>query len=391
MASCSPCQPNRQSAIRGKGWSLNRNRKNMNARVTSELDHCRDREGNEIIPDCKMTDRLHVLPGRDKWGEGAKNHDLSRVSGNFNRTVACQEAQRTDLGAFNSLTPSKANQAISRSVSFAYRNKESSPVLWERSESCLSLSSSTGKDLLPNSLNGNPCRDTWATAGVERYSSNNVPVILRNKRELRQSSNSASSADLIKRRSVEISQLRCALQEKVKAQQYRTYYLNSNYRKSWSDFPQTPENSRTRSRPKSVCGFVQADNYFDTERELLSSLEYRNNNRNNLRWACPQESSRVSSPPTLTNETRKLQYLVREPLSSPVRGQDLMVPYLCHRCSSPVGTKPEENYWSLCKEAEDESSRYCTPIGSPITKAPQRRIHYESPKPKTSENSSQST
>ncbi|MPC07798.1 Carotenoid isomerooxygenase [Portunus trituberculatus] len=197
-----------------------------------------------------------------------------------------------------------------------------------------------------------------------------------------------SSTDRIRRRSAEISQLRCALQEKVKAQQYRTYYQNTSYRKSWSDFPQTPEHSRIRSRPKSACGFLHTDDYFDTEREPLSSLEYRNNNRNMPRWGSPQQPSRVTSPPSFTSEERKLQYLMREPPTPPLSCQDRAGPYLCHKCSSPVRIRPEEYYWSTCGEDEDAPSRYVTPTTSPVHKASHCRTHCDNFKPGTSENDS---
>ncbi|XP_045135882.1 carotenoid isomerooxygenase-like isoform X1 [Portunus trituberculatus] len=383
VASYSPTHLGGFSAIREKGWSLKRNRKNImtNARVTL------DKEGNETRPDCAMASRVEIFQTMNSRDEGARNQNLKRVSSFTYGYAASQEAQRPSCGVLKPQGHRSAGHAIGRSVSFAYRKKETSSVLLEHKESCLSLSSSSERDL-SNSLNGNLCRHTWTTGSVGKYSENKIPVTLRNKREIHHSAEGISSTDRIRRRSAEISQLRCALQEKVKAQQYRTYYQNTSYRKSWSDFPQTPEHSRIRSRPKSACGFLHTDDYFDTEREPLSSLEYRNNNRNMPRWGSPQQPSRVTSPPSFTSEERKLQYLMREPPTPPLSCQDRAGPYLCHKCSSPVRIRPEEYYWSTCGEDEDAPSRYVTPTTSPVHKASHCRTHCDNFKPGTSENDS---
>ncbi|XP_050716720.1 carotenoid isomerooxygenase-like [Eriocheir sinensis] len=385
---CSPSQLKRLCASREKGWSLNRNKKNTMKPNYDQSDvQCgqetrKDKEDNDIIPNISHESPVKAQAEKEPVAMG--NED------NLNGNCSSQEAQEPDRNGFRSLTPLKTVPTISRSVSFAHRNKENSRELWERQESCLSLSSA-GRDHMPwnsessrpHSSLGHPSRNALMPGDGGWPSEGKVPVILRNKRELRQSSETASSTERIKRRSAEISRMRLALEEKVRAHQSRPSYMNSAYRSSWSDLPQSPHFIRPRSRPKSACGFSHMEDYYENENYPLSPLEHRNNNRNIPRWQNSCGPDGLASPHGMGSNTQRLY--------SPTNIQRDPGPVLCQRCSSPVRMGPQESFWSLCREGEDAPSRYHTPASSPAHRMPQIRTPGGSLKPKTAENKAQNT
>lgn len=390
----------RPPASREKGWSLNRNRKIiMNSNYDqSDISCCmetrKDKEDNDIH-ECGKTNQSHRPPVRDQAIKKPIDKDTKglKTSDDLNGNVLFQEAQeKTCCSGFRSPNYHNNSSSISRSVSFAYSNKNSRD-LWERQESCLSLSSA-GKDhmpsdlLRPHSSLSNPSRNTLAPGDGGRYSEGNVPIIIQSRKGLRESSEIFSSTERIKRRSAEISQLRLALEEKVKAHRYRSHYLNSTYRNSWSDLPRSSQFLSPQNRPKSACGFRHFEDYFENEHEPLSPLEHRNNNRNIYRWPSLREPGGRSSPNGLSTERLRLHYLGGDQLSSPYNTKKDSGPYLCHRCSSPVRIRPQESYWSLGKEDEDVPSRYHTPTGSPAHRPPQLRSCQVNSKAMTSESKS---
>lgn len=384
VASCSPSQPRRLSANREKGWSLSRNKKIMIKRNFNQTDVLgskgkrKDKEDNDTVPDFGDTNISHELLGKDQKAKEPVNEDKEELgtSDDLNGNLSLQKALECNIS--RSPAPRKTVSGISRSVSFAYRSKENMRDLWEQQEPCPSLYSA-GKEYVPrdssrpHSSLDNRSSNILVPGDIDRFSESKVPVILRDKTGLRQSSETFSSAERIKRRSAEISQLRLTLEEKVKAYQYRSSYTNSTYRNSWSDLPRSPQFFKSRSRPKSACGISHMEDYFENEREFASPLEQRNNKRN-------MSSERYGAPSlhSITSKTQKV--------FSPNNVQKDSAPYLCQKCSSPVRIRSQESLWSLCRKGEDTPSRYHTPSASPAHRMPQLNSYQGNPKPKSSEN-----
>ncbi|KAG7158541.1 carotenoid isomerooxygenase-like [Homarus americanus] len=198
-------------------------------------------------------------------------------------------------------------------------------------------------------------------------SNTKTTVKLRNKRRAAGSTTAAwpfSQLDLMKRRSAEISQLRHALEEKIRSQNstYSRFSTNMNghdYRRPNSEY------LTSSKRPSSVYGFRHRDNNLEKEnKEPLISL------RNNIYTSTQvrqQQHNRNSAPPG-SIDPRKLKYLMDDQRkSSPFLDHKTPGPLLCHNCSSPVNFSPYKysRSMSYCDEGEDTGSQYYTPMTSP--------------------------
>lgn len=211
--------------------------------------------------------------------------------------------------------------------------------------------------------------ETMENSTKDEPSSFKPTVKLRKKRHVNVDMNTSwpsPQIHLMKRRSAEISELRQALEKKIRNQNSQYNRLSSdmdNYR----DYTPKSEHFAVNNRPKSAYEYLYREDDPGIENKAPSTqLQNGNICSYTSRPVGLRQHNRNSAPSSI--DSRKLKYLMDDHRRSSPFADQIFGPLLCQRCSNPVSFSPHaqrRTSTTYCDEGEDAESEYFTPQGSP--------------------------
>ncbi|XP_071539885.1 uncharacterized protein [Panulirus ornatus] len=379
-----PCNGNCNDRPGASGSFSTRGQQHSNVRLAKSLSETVTDNIRDMYESTKNENRFSPRNSFEYSNYLRENQSPPSDYRNFNQSPP------SDYRNFNQSPPSDYRN-FNQSPPSDYTNFNQSPPSDYRNFSPRSTTSSTsGVEML--GMNGDRMEMIPNTTNQD-HAPYRTTVKMRNKRRVNVDMNTSwpsSQIELMKRRSAEISELRHALERKIRNQTSKYSRLSSDL-DNCSNGTTNFEPYSVNRRPKSAYEYPYRDNDPMKENKAPSPpLQNSNICGYTSRPVGSRYHSRNSAPPS-SIDPRKLKYLMDDHRrSSPFGDQKIFGPFLCQRCSHPISFTPHaqrRTSTTVCDEGEDADSEYFTPQGSPGPRIyqPMKKTRYMEDAEETSE------